>query len=843
LVDEERQHLNQKKSRLTAGWLYRIVSAQNDCDYHMDPEQMLAKIEGYAPILEVDEKIENMLLTTTEEAHASPVAQREEDAPVVESFTSADTMTEFCENDSVFLRLHNTPVGSMDARDWEEAETALLAQADSQAFQLLDRLVKEERNSRQQRLTTEWFNGIIQVWCQKSLIDPTQLLIKLISYAPLPDTSTYDLIVSSIRRMSIFDRPVGTLMASEWAEADAMLSSWTDDTATMESVSSAWKLLDRLVDEEKYSKEASSDYETRLKSAWLHRIVAAWCKYASPLEGSEEATQVLVKMNRYAPHLVPDMNTYQMIIAAVSNTFLPKEEAKLDESLTVPETEANLDSAISVPNSGEFTKHEQGQNPGWEQATRFMYNKRINSLTETNGPGSPQKAEGILEEMWKLHKAGNQSVKPDTITYSTVIKVWGRSSHPMRAEKAQGVLERMIELHDAGDDDLRPDLVTFISVLAAWSRSRDPAAGEKADALFAQMKKMYEAGNVDLKPKTAVFNALLTVWSETRSPRAAERALAILAEMQELHDSGDADVKPDTISFNRTIKACACSPDRRRVERAERAQALLELMQRQYSAGDLSVKPNTSSFTHVLLAWSKCEDAGERAEAVLMQMEASSKAGNSDVKLETFCYNAVLVANVRSMDESASERAQSILDQMEELHAMGDRNVKPDEISYNSVVKAWARSGSKSAPERIETLLTRLKELRDAGDSDIGSIIPDTLSRAISVWVESSGEKAFENALRYLEELKNLGPAGAKAYKYAYEKVMRLLSKHPDDENKRDILRNTAQRLGTELEVHAPKGENGSSERHPKSDSQHRGLSDGLDKEEKSRLAPSIASG
>jgi hypothetical protein len=178
---------------------------------------------------------------------------------------------------------------------------------------------------------------------------------------------------------------------------------------------------------------------------------------------------------------------------------------------------------------------------------------------------------------------------------------------------------------------------------------------------------------------------------------------------------------------------------------------------------------------------------------------------------------------------------------MAELHAMGDPNMKPDAMSYNSVVIAWARSGSKSAPTRIEAILTRLQELRDAGDSRIGIIIPITLSRAVSVWVESGDDNAAENALRHLEELKNLGPAGAKKYEYAYEKVMRLLSEHPDDENKRDILRQTAQRLGTEVD--APKEENGSSERNLKSDGQNSGLSDGLDKEEKPRLSPSIASG
>jgi hypothetical protein len=153
--------------------------------------------------------------------------------------------------------------------------------------------------------------------------------------------------------------------------------------------------------------------------------------------------------------------------------------------------------------------------------------------------------------------------------------------------------------------------------------------------------------------------------------------------------------------------------------------------------------------------------------------------------------------------------------------------------------------------------LRRLQDLCDAGDLDIRRIIPITLLRVISVWVDSHDDNAAEHAVRHLEELKKLGLAGAKKFEYAYEKVARLLSKskHPDDDKKIDMLLQTMQRLGTGLEDYAPKGRKGPSEHIPERNSggterapedcngKNSGLADDLDKEDKSRLSPSIASG
>jgi hypothetical protein len=59
--DQLLQNNEDKQERLTVGWLHRMVAAHYKEDLAVDPQLVLAKLEGYAPVLLVDDKTRAML--------------------------------------------------------------------------------------------------------------------------------------------------------------------------------------------------------------------------------------------------------------------------------------------------------------------------------------------------------------------------------------------------------------------------------------------------------------------------------------------------------------------------------------------------------------------------------------------------------------------------------------------------------------------------------------------------------------------------------------------------------------------------------------------------------------
>ena len=222
-----------------------------------------------------------------------------------------DTQHTHTPTEPVLDVMNHKPIGSMNANDWKRAQHALQhAQSCDSAFLSIHRLIQEDP----QRVTTEWLNRLVQQWMEQGTMPASQLLVKLSDVAPLPDTSTYDIIVAAIQKTSAINVPVGSMKECDWERAQAELTQLTclESAVTQSRISSAWNILDRLLQEDKYGTEHVENYKSRLHPDWLNRIVEAWCKY--PLD----ATEILVRINRYAPQITPDPYIYQMIVDTVS---------------------------------------------------------------------------------------------------------------------------------------------------------------------------------------------------------------------------------------------------------------------------------------------------------------------------------------------------------------------------------------------------------------------------------------------------------------------------------------------------------------------------------------------
>jgi len=103
-------------------------------------------------------------------------------------------------------------------------------------------------------------------------------------------------------------------------------------------------------------------------------------------------------------------------------------------------------------------------------------------------------------------------VRPNRLSYNSVINAWAKSSMPEAAVRAEDLLLRMIKsFKSEAFSTITPDAVTFASVLNALAKSRTTIMkAEKCGAILKAMIDLHEDdGSYDSKPNIVCYNTVL----------------------------------------------------------------------------------------------------------------------------------------------------------------------------------------------------------------------------------------------------------------------------------------------------------------------------------------------
>lgn len=274
------------------------------------------------------------------------------------------------------------------------------------------------------------------------------------------------------------------------------------------------------------------------------------------------------------------------------------------------------------------------------QLDEAVFNAVIYAWVRSNrGRSAAVQAEDILHMMiqWSQNSSsvstGNRvtPVQPTTRTYSMIIMAWAEcetiESKGDAAQRAETILMKMVQLYSEGQDSVKPNSLLFTSCIAAWSRAAINCneAPDRAERLWELLRKLYvEAGydDVELEPTTQIGNAVISAWSRcVGRPDTVERALGALDILKK-------EGKDDLISYNTVLDAMSkkgCAQD-----------ALKMLQWLEGPESKRSLVPDLVSYNSVLAAFgrssttsltqedkdsgSKCCNAHE-AETLLRRME------------------------------------------------------------------------------------------------------------------------------------------------------------------------------------------------------------------------------
>ena len=425
--------------------------------------------------------------------------------------------------------------------------------------------------------------------------------------------------------------------------------------------------------------------------------------------------------------------------------------------------------------------------------------------------GKPDKAEELLWRMMMYqgnnHNNNNSLVKPNDISFNSVLNAWAKSRHPQAANRAEMLLYTMesygipptCESYNAVMDawsrttsqppgpkvqsmldrlengattttttttTVVPNKLMYVVAIHAWAQTtstRQYDAPEQAQALFSRMKEFSRDNRPELRPCVRVYSALIDAWAKSSRPDAPERAVSLFREMQVLSESGRTEVTPNTITLNTVLDAFA------RQGRAEEAYALLKETTKDDRGNNqrgVVVQPDIISYDTVMKGYSKSKawDAGERASELLREMEVlyCSDRNRHPLRPTVHTYTLAILAWGNSRSHDAAEKAEHILWHMMGLYDKGNNSAaKPNVVTFNCVLRAWSRNNEGGAAERAESIFHWMKETGMELD-----IEPNATSymHIIFTWANSGRRHAHKMAEKYLNELKGLCFNGNKGF-------------------------------------------------------------------------------
>jgi hypothetical protein len=393
--------------------------------------------------------------------------------------------------------------------------------------------------------------------------------------------------------------------------------------------------------------ELSKDNETVLQSS--HWLLEAWSKSSS--EGSSEMAekilQKMIELKKSDPQSsFPNAQSFSnAILAWAKNNGERSAEKAHDMLLKTIESYGNGDlAAHSEPELIAFN----GVISAWARIGRadkaeevlwmadelgstckslvpdvVSFNTVLHAYIKTKGRARAlDQVLHILKHM-EDSSAENPAIKPDSFTYSTVLKVrnvrpftmkyqyrahivsgnlqaWYHSNHPDAPVQVEQVLRKMTDLWAKGDKAAEPSNHHYNLVINSLAKSRDHLDARKAYELLLQMQASDRCD-----PDIISYTSVIECFSKSKDPEAAEISMDLLQQVSDAYEeTRDPQIMPNLRTYTMAIQALSTNPTLDNVQKArDLLSRLVELFE---ETKDAKLRPSAFPYNYVLNCAANC---------------------------------------------------------------------------------------------------------------------------------------------------------------------------------------------------------------------------------------------
>lgn len=348
------------------------------------------------------------------------------------------------------------------------------------------------------------------------------------------------------------------------------------------------------------------------------------------------------------------------------------------------------------------------------QPDMYTYNALLRALGRSNRPDSLQLSIGVLKEMWDLHREGHAHVKPNYVSYNTVLFTFSRLAKPGDEREADKVFDEMwAEYTKRNDPDLLPNEATYCNMITTWNRTDAKNACGRAHFYFDHMKAKYiKTGDERFQPSSSIYNDVLDSYRLLGDGMGAKK---FLLRMLDDYRGGNQKAEPTTNSFHAVLNAYLNSENKHAPFHMEK---LLREMSDLARLEGVACSPTTRTYTTVLEGFASCHSnqGAQEAEFVFQDLQDKYAAtGDKRIRPNRQCYTTLMNAWAKSGCPDAPQKTTEIFNQILDMYENGDERMKPEPVDHLILLAAWSRSSREDAPARA---LTMLNEMADRHDLD-----------------------------------------------------------------------------------------------------------------------------
>uniref|UniRef100_A0A7S4APZ8 Pentacotripeptide-repeat region of PRORP domain-containing protein n=2 Tax=Pseudo-nitzschia australis TaxID=44445 RepID=A0A7S4APZ8_9STRA len=260
---------------------------------------------------------------------------------------------------------------------------------------------------------------------------------------------------------------------------NTLINAWSKSNKQKEAPKEAEKLLKEMID-----LNAKGDLKEGPSKIVYSTVINCWAKSDLP-ESPQRARDILESMIHHYQNGIeevrPNTITYNSVLDAYARQGHTNGATEILKMMEDDFDAGNIDAIVDLR----------------------TYNILIDTWSKSLNPIAPQEAEKLIEKMTK------HNINPTTISYTGVINAFGKSSLPDSHHRALAILEDMASKANAGNEDVRPNKITYNSVIDAFARKQD---AEGANNVWMMMEKDYKSGNAGAKPDLTTYNTLMNAW-------------------------------------------------------------------------------------------------------------------------------------------------------------------------------------------------------------------------------------------------------------------------------------------------------------------------------------------